>query len=462
MEKESKNLMNDGVKKQIVQDVQKKSETNDPSANMSGVKRSIRDIPIPQNGAAIKTPEKETPFESEDVTENHSEILYEEATPTKHRDTSKYVLWGIVVVSVIALVFAVSSLFTGATVTITPKTQQVALNETLSAATGSASADVPYQVVQISDTISRLVDSDTEEFVESKASGQIVIYNNHSSATQELIKQTRFQSSDGKIYRIQEAVTVPGQKVVDGEKAPGQLEVTVYADEEGSGYNIGLTEFTIPGFQGDPRFDSFSARSKTPMTGGFAGTQPVVDEATKARTEAELQELLKERLSAELSNRVSTTLIIPENGSFFTFESLPATQNEDGGVELVHKGTVKAVALPTADFAKAILRKAGGNANSPIKIQDLSTVNTTLLAVEEFNIGSSSELNVSLTGNALLVWSFEEEVVREQLAGKQKKELSSILSPYESIEKARAVIRPFWKRSFPADLEKITIKTELE
>lgn len=457
MEKRSKNLMSDGVKKQIVQDISPQKKTNN--------RRSIRDIPIPKNGGVSKnTASHSKDVEVDSKTNNNrvDDILSQHPPIPPKRDVSKYVLWGIVLMSVVALVFAVSSLFSGATITITPKQQRVTLSDTFSAASEPSTADIPYQVVQISDTVSKIVESDSEEFVEEKASGQIVIFNTHSSASQKLIEQTRFQTPDNKIYRILEPVTVPGQSIVDGEEIPGQIEVTVYADEPGAEYNIGLTDFTIPGFEGDPRFDTFFARSKTPITGGFNGTKPIVNEDTEAQAEIELQELLQERLSNELSSRISSNLIVPDEGIFYLFEALPVTKDTEGSVEMVHKATLMAIALTTSDLARAVVGRTSVDSPLPVHIDNINDLLITLLNPTEFDIQNSAEARIEVSGDAHLVWLFDEEQVKSELAGEKKKDLSRILSSYESIEKARAVIRPFWKRTFPTVLSKIKLKTELD
>ena len=65
---------------------------------------------------------------------------------------------------------------------------------------------------------------------------------------------------------------MPGESLVSGKTVPGSTETAVSADEAGKEYNIGKTDFTIPGFKGDARYSKFYARSKTDMEGGFIGT----------------------------------------------------------------------------------------------------------------------------------------------------------------------------------------------
>ena len=110
-----------------------------------------------------------------------------------------------------------------------------------------------------------------------------MIYNKYSAEAQIFVKDTRFETPEGKIYRIDRAVTVPGMKNSGGQTVAGSVEATVYADKSGSEYNIGFSDFTIPGLKGGLKYEKFYARSKTPMTGGMKGTVPDISEGGQCR-----------------------------------------------------------------------------------------------------------------------------------------------------------------------------------
>ncbi len=105
-----------------------------------------------------------------------------------------------------------------------------------------------------------------------KASGMITIINNHSDAAQSLVATTRFETSDGKIYRLVEGVTVPGIKNEGGKKVPGKTDARVIADATGMSFNIASGTFKIPGFKGGPKYDSITAEVKSAFIGGGDGT----------------------------------------------------------------------------------------------------------------------------------------------------------------------------------------------
>lgn len=101
-----------------------------------------------------------------------------------------------------------------------------------------------------------------------KARGTVVIYNKFSADPQSLVATTRLESSEGKVFRLVEGVTVPG---MTGNQA-GAIEATVIADQPGVSYNIAGTTFTVPGFKGSPKYEKFSAQSNKAMAGGSDAT----------------------------------------------------------------------------------------------------------------------------------------------------------------------------------------------
>jgi hypothetical protein len=72
------------------------------------------------------------------------------------------------------------------------------------------------------------------------------------------------------------------------------------------------------------------------------------------------------------------------------------------------------------------------------------------------------EFEFTVSGNAHIVWTFDEDKLKEDLAGRAKAALTTVLSGYPSIDKAEATLRPFWKRSFPDKIGKIKIEKNLE
>ncbi|HLD38355.1 MAG TPA: hypothetical protein VJA20_02855, partial [Candidatus Nanoarchaeia archaeon] len=64
----------------------------------------------------------------------------------------------------------------------------------------------------------------------------------------------------------------------------------------------------------------------------------------------------------------------------------------------------------------------------------------------------------TIKGNVNIIWVFDEERLKQDLAGKSKAAFQTIRSGYSSIEEAEIILRPFWKRTFPDKTNKIKIE----
>ena len=55
-----------------------------------------------------------------------------------------------------------------------------------------------------------------EKELNEKARGSLTVYNEYSSSPQTLVATTRFESPEGKIFRIEKNIVVPGAKIEEG------------------------------------------------------------------------------------------------------------------------------------------------------------------------------------------------------------------------------------------------------
>ncbi len=143
-------------------------------------------------------------------------------------------------------------------------------------------------------------DATGEENKGDKAAGKITVVN-YTGSIQGIVANTRFRSSSGLIFRLQNEILVP--PVRSGN--PGKATVAAIADEGGIKYNIAApAKLTIPGL-GDAGVDAVYGEVNGSFTGGTDDITKVVSEEdiNKAKeessknisvaAEAELSELLK-------------------------------------------------------------------------------------------------------------------------------------------------------------------------
>lgn len=434
-----------------------------------GEKRSVRNISIdrPQtlsgNGGAPSAPNEGPQMPPPSSPREPGMPPFPRAFGRKERSKwARLSIWGgAALVCVIILIVIIGSFFEGATVTIVPRHALVSLENTLTVGSTGDSAVIPYDEVSISLEDTREVPATGEERVEQAASGRIVVYNDYDAESLRLIKNTRFETPEGLIYRIRDSIVIPGQKKdANGNTVPGSIEIEVFADSPGETYNIGLTDFTVPGLKegNDPHFEKVYGRSKTPMEGGFVGTVKTAsnDDTTTARTE------LKDALTAKSQGALEASLpdgymVLPETLTT-SFEDLPnADGAETGTVSIRMKATVRGIAIDSHILAESAAKiRIPDYGGEPIRFLD--TRGLTLSAENPLSISELPDtFPVTISGSGTLVWVIVADTLRESLIGIPRSDAQDVFARNPAIQNADLRISPVWRRSLPDDPETIKI-----
>lgn len=410
--------------------------------------RSIRRIAIPE------TKQKPEKARAEAIREVREEFQSARIRAHAPRDWKKY-YYGLGALAVVILAVIISSLFHSATVSVSPKQLVTDIAASLIAKKDAGGADLPFTLATIKKTGSVTVKASGEEKVEKRASGVIVVYNNYSSAPQRLIKNTRFETPEGLIFRIDQSVTVPGKKGT----LPGSIEATVYADEAGEKYNVGLKDFTIPGFKGDPRYAAFSAKSKpsAPLAGGFSGLMKVVSDADRKAAQAQIEKDLKLELMKQAGSDISGDLVLFDGAYVMNFVPLSQEAGTNNQVTIREEGTLSAYVFNkkslSAAAAKVVIKDYK---NEPILIENIEDL--AFVPKKAIDPASDKEVSFTLSGNAHFAWAYDEASLKQALLGKSRSEVQAVIAKFPMLERVDISMSPFWRRSFPDDVAKISIK----
>jgi hypothetical protein len=452
-------------------------------------KRSIRDVPIPNNGKRrvpiIIRPEEKPPLKkaesvhpepkAPEISEQKKSDAYEYYYPKESKEPKqssehysvlnklkkKHWIFGTITALVIA-VFIVSmmTVFASATIYITPKSQDVKVDMKISATREAEAGSVRYEVIKLSKSDTVSVPATGEEAAEIKASGKIVIYNNFSTEPQRLIVRTRFESPDGLIYRIPESVVVPGKSVKNGVESPGSIEVTVFADEAGEKYNIKKSDFTIPGFKTDAvRYKALYARSSTEMTGGFIGKRKTVAQADKDAAFKNIDSGLQADLQKDLASKVPEGLSLLPNSITYKSSELPIKE-ETSSVIIGEEVTAYGILLNTQDLSDQItteyISKLPEWTNIKPVIKDFSLLNVSGIPD---SLETNNKIDLQIAGTAKVWADINTNIISQKLLGAPKKDVAKLIDEFAGISSITSTIRPIWKQSFPKDSFKIHVKT---
>lgn len=367
-----------------------------------------------------------------------------------------------IIVSFAATAMALGTILPRATIEIFPKTESIAIDLPIKADVSLSDTvldqnKIPGQIIKIEKTQSMEFEATGKQNAESKAKGKVTIYNYFTPPqSQALVKTTRFETADGKIFRITDSVSVPASKIENGKTVPGLVETEVVADATGPEYNIGPSEFTIPGFKGSPKYNLFSAKSISNMTGGSKGEGVVATAEDIEKAKTALKESLSEAAKNELREKLVqglasvdeaiTVKIIEENVSAapntpadkFTVSAKASAMsfqfNEDDVNRLIAKNIETKTSKDKIVFKD--LTKKYGNINI-----DFAGGVITFTAHAEQNIQAD----------------FDIESLKKMFAGKNEDGVREYIINNDMVESAQVSFWPFWVKKAPNSANRIKI-----
>jgi hypothetical protein len=418
-------------------------------------KRSIQDIIPPARSRPLRRPsvdvEEEGPPPTPPTPPRPMRLKPERSGLAKF----VFIAAGVIILAGIGIGI-LSTLFHKAYLTVTPYTVSASVQESVQ--TTPTSSALPYQKVEVTDNASKTVAATGSQNVQNHASGVITALNAYSTSPQHFITNTRFETSDGLIFKAHDPITIPGYTMKAGVKVPGSVDLTVYADQAGANYNIAAgTQFTIPGLQkGTKMYSLMSAVSKTPMAGGFIGEQAVIDPTLRAQTVSDLEAGLDRSLRAKMQSAVvAGSIVFPSSVTVTYTEGTDTVDGKNGIVSV--SGTAIAPAFDENAFAHLLASTTQSTYTGDMHIDNPSDLSVNSNPTSA--IGSNTPITVAISGTAKLSAAFDAHQLALDLAGKNKADIQSVLPKYPGISTLDVKVYPFWLSSLPGDATKISVTT---
>ena len=309
----------------------------------------------------------------------------------------------------------------------------------------------------------------TVKKVEERARGTIVVYNAYSTKPHRFVARTRFESSDGKIYRIESPLLIPGAREEGGTVTPGSIEAEVVAEDPGEEYNKESADFTVPGLKGSVLFEKFYARSKEPLSGGRKGEERVVDSAALTGETFTNQE---RSFADKLRVQMPDGFLLPEAAWSVAYEGeFPALSNpsQGGPVSSVSPRRVEAepelYAAVTGWMIKrdnlgvklASLFFEPDQAGRVILVDD-SRLSLKNLSSPNNRAEQEDSLRVMVQGEAVYAERIDKESIPKSLATfDSSNDIDAFFKTLGSVESATLIFSPAFLKRIPSNSNRITI-----
>lgn len=350
-----------------------------------------------------------------------------------------------------------------AEINITPKTAAFSQDLNLVADKGMAKPDftqnkIPAQLIKLDKKQSQEFSATGQRQLNEKARGTITIFNEYSSSPQVLVEKTRFVSESGKVFRLTKSITVPGAKIQEGKIVASSIDAQVAADQAGAEYNIGPSKFTIPGFQGSPKYTTFYARSGVAMSGGAVGVFKIVSQEDFDKAKNELWQSLQPALDREFKAQIPAGFKIIDNALQEEMGSVSSDVGVGGQAEkftLTLKGTATVLLFDEKDILAIATQKMVD------KIKDSQPTSGKIDQIDYSNSQadfSKGQLSFGAKINGKITCKVASDQLQKELAGKNENEIKEIIARHPEIDKAQVIFWPFWVKSVPSNLDKIKVK----
>ncbi len=380
----------------------------------------------------------------------------------------KRLLWvGLAVVLIVGY-FVAMYFLTSAKVTLYAVGSKVGIDMTFAAdpnlhQTDQSSSVLAAQTVTFSKDLSAPFTPTGQKDVGTQATGQMTIYNTYDTNTHELTSGTRLSAPDGKIFRTNSDVTVPGATptLSHGQLSlqPGTVTVAVTADQNGDTYNEGPARYTIVAYSGDMQSKIYGQGAQ--MGGGTSKTVTVVtqDDINKAQTallagdKAGSQRNLDSKVPSGYQALTSSQAQTADNVT-----SSPTIGAEGTTATLSLKATYTELAVKKTDYTALVEAAEQKQIGSQNQVYDNGLNNAQVTASPADSSGRQSfHLTTQAYGGAKL----DKVQIATQLKGKRYGDAAEAATKLPGVQKVDISLWPVWVTSLPARASQISISIQV-
>lgn len=168
---------------------------------------------------------------------------------------------------------------------------------------------------------------------------------------------------------------------------------------------------------------------------------------------------------ARIENEKPADFIAFPGAVAITYTELPAVEYGQDLVTIKEQAILQIPLFHVNDFGEFIASETVATyEGNPVRVDDPSTLtfNYTSPTTSSSVIANAPSISFSLTGKPLLIWEYDVDSLRRDLAGLPKTAINNAVLAYPGVEGAKVHITPFWQRTFPDDPEEITVIEELK
>lgn len=400
----------------------------------------------------------------DELEEEPSRATVEERYDTlgRPRRMRRFARLALFLIVLFGIAWGATAAFGKATVRIAFKKEPWTHSQAVLGATAATRVDAernafPAQLFEEQKTLTQSFPASGRANVSEKAKGTITIVNAYSSESQQLVATTRFETPDGKVYRIDNEVLIPGAKIENGRVIPASIKAPVTADGAGPSYNVGRVEkLTIPGFKGTPKFDGFYGVLEEGASGGFSGEKAVATDDDAAKAEAKVREIIQAAFETTFIGGIPADIKVLDGSRAMEVTKVTVNRSTDasGNFSVAATATFRAFGVREKDIATLLEAKAKAM-NADIALRDVTLKYSNV--VPDFG---AKELRFTINAEGNIVPAFDPAAFEESILGRKEGEVAAMVVALPEIAEAAVTLKPSWMRRVPDDPDRVNVVVE--
>lgn len=352
--------------------------------------------------------------------------------------------------------------FQKAIVTITSKKQAINYDhKSFTASKILNSGGVDFEIMIISDSFSKNIILTEPKEVSIKAHGSITLYNEFGTTPQKITAGSFVSDENGKVYKTDETITIPGFKTVDKKIIPGQIEVNISSFLPGEAYNGEPIDFHISAFKGTSKYSKIYGKLKSPLVGGAQGLVYSVSDKDKENIDNVAQNSFKSKLLDNVKSQVPPGYILYPLAMTFSYKIDEETISKTPEAEVKINGDLTVFLLNEKSLVSSIIKNSlptlSKNELKEVSIVDLNKLVFNFSNKDQLITKELESIPFSLTGDINAIWNPDTEILKSKLAGVDKNDVLSIFRQDPGISSAIVSLFPPWKKTLPVNTNKINI-----
>jgi len=305
--------------------------------------------------------------------------------------------------------------------------------------------EIPCRQLEKEEKFSQVFPATGEKDIKDYSVGRVTIFNEWDSLKHTFSAGSKIISENGKVFKLQDTVTVSGFSRSDGKDVAGKVIAEVKAEEPGSDYNIKPGKFFFLGLKGSEKYDKIYAESSSKMSGGRISKKSVVSKDDILNVNKTIAAYIEKVDSSNFG--VGDGEIVLEKSINGHIASLFISSNEGDSVDSFK---VEATIIRNA---LALDKNAIKGFSASYLEENIADIKTEVISFLGDDTGG--KIKIRVTGESSE--NISEEKLKDMILGQSKSDAQKILGNLNSIENISIKFWPFWMNKIPNNTEKVNI-----